>query len=231
MKLLSLQIGLPRTHGQADAADPMDREWTSAFFKDPVHYPIHAGAEGLDGDGVADRRVHGGADKAINAYPADHFPTWREELGVEFSGGAFGENFTTHGLLETEACIGDIFQIGGITVQISQPRQPCWKLARRWKIKDLASRVEQTGRTGWYFRVLTNGLVSAPADFVLIERPYPRWTIAEANDIMHHRKTDWAAARELADCPALSTSWKTGLTARAEMQFIASTTKRLNGTD
>ncbi len=227
MKLLSIQVGLPRTIGVADAPDLMDREWTSGFFKDGVSGAVDVSPTGLAGDGQADLRNHGGPDKAINVYPADYFLLWREELGIAFSAGAFGENFTTEGLTEKDVCIGDVFKIGGIVVQITQPRQPCWKLARRWRIKDLASRVEQTGRTGWYFRVLQTGRVEAPADFTLVERPHPQWTVAAANEIMHHRKTDWDAAAALAACDALSVSWKTSLAKRAETKAVASSSARL----
>jgi MOSC domain-containing protein YiiM len=215
MKLLSIQVGLPRTLGRADADDPMDREWTSGFHKETVPGPVAAGPTGLAGDGQADLKNHGGPDKAINAYPADHRTYWHTEYGLVFPAGPFGENFTTEGLTEADVCIGDVFQVGGIVVQISQPRQPCWKLARRWRLKDFAARVEQTGRTGWYFRVLDTGLVAAPATFTLTARPHPEWTIAEANAVMHHRKTDWDAALALSACPALAESWRTKLAHRA----------------
>ena len=229
MKLLSIQVGLPRTIGAADAADPMDREWTSGFIKEPILGSVEVTPTGLVGDGQSDLKKHGGPDKAINAYPAEYFSIWRDELGLEFSAGAFGENFTTEGALGSDVCIGDIYQVGGIVVQITQPRQPCWKLARRWRIKDLAARVEQTGRTGWYFRVLQIGAVEAPAELTLVERPHPQWTVEEANQIMHHRKTDWAAAAALAACPALSASWRTSLALRAELKTVAATSARLQG--
>jgi MOSC domain-containing protein YiiM len=128
-------------------------------------------------------------------------------------------------------CIGDIFRVGGVLVQITQPRSPCWKLARHWRIKDLAVRVEQTGRTGWYFRVLETGKVAAPAEFELVERRYPQWTVAEANAIMHHRNDDWAAAAALASCSALSASWQMSLKKRAATKTHASSSPRLDGND
>lgn len=229
MKLLSIQTGLPRTIGVENAPDPMDREWTSGFIKETIRGAVDATLTGLAGDGQADLKHHGGPDKAINAYPAEYFAVWRDELGLEFSAGAFGENFTTEGALEHDVCIGDIYQVGAIVVQITQPRQPCWKLARRWRIKDFAARVEQTGRTGWYFRVLQPGSVEAPAELKLVERPYPQWTAAEANQIMHHRRTDWAAAAALAACPALSASWQATLSSRAASKAVASSSARLSG--
>ena len=215
MKLLGLQVGLPQKLGRADATDAMDKEWESGFYKLPVEGSLFASHTGLTGDGQADLENHGGPDKAINAYPQEHFSYWKEELNLQCQPGAFGENFTTQGLTEEEVFIGDTFQIGEVTVQVSQPRQPCWKLARRWRVKSLAALVQQTGRTGWYFRVLTEGKVKAGEEFKLIERPHPEWSIAKANDIMHHLKKDKEAAFQLGSCPALSESWKVSLLARA----------------
>ena len=229
MKLLSIQVGMPRTIGVAGAPDPMDREWTSGFVKSPVSSAVDLTLTGLVGDGQADLKNHGGPDKAINAYPADHYPTWREELEIDCPPGGFGENFTTLGALEADVCIGDIFRVGGVVVQITQPRKPCWKLARHWRIKELAVRVEQTGRTGWYLRVLETGKVAAPAEFELVERPYPQWTVAEANAIMHHRNDDWEAAAALASCSALSASWQISLRNRATTRTNASSSSRLDG--
>jgi MOSC domain-containing protein YiiM len=96
-------------------------------------------------------------------------------------------------------------------------------------IKDLAVRVEQTGRTGWYFRVLQTGKVEAPSEFALVERPYPQWTVAESNNVMHHRKNDWAAAGALASCASLSESWKASLGRRAATQTTSSSATRLGG--
>lgn len=228
MKLLSIQTGLPRAHGSADAPDPMDRAWVSGFHKTVQCGELAATPTGLVGDGQADLKNHGGPDKAICAYPAEHFALWRTELNLDFEGGSFGENFTTLGRTEGDVCIGDIFTVGALKVQVSQPRQPCWKLARRWRIADFALRVEQTGRTGWYFRVLAEGRVSAPTEFVLAARPHPEWTVAAANQVMHHLKTDWDAAAELAHCPALSASWRTTLTHRATHRALASEKARLN---
>jgi MOSC domain-containing protein YiiM len=231
MKLLSIQVGKPKTVGVAGAANPMDREWTTAFFKEPVSGPVYAGELGLDGDGQGDMSVHGGPDKAINIYPQDHHAYWLKDLGIEMPHGAFGENFTTQGMTEDEVCIGDIFRMGPVLLQVTQPREPCWKLARRWRVKDLALRVQTTGKTGWYFRVLEEGIVEAPSEFEFVKCLYPHWTITEANQIMHHRKTNWQAAHELAECPELAQTWKTALSLRATTKTVASSEARLGGND
>ncbi|TAK52175.1 MAG: MOSC domain-containing protein [Gammaproteobacteria bacterium] len=228
MQLLSIQVGRPQALGHAGAALWPDRPWTTGFFKVPVAGPVWLGRENLAGDGQADLRHHGGPEKAVNAYPSEHYPYWAAELGaLELPRPAFGENFTTAGLLEAEVCIGDVFELGTALMQLSQPRQPCWKLGRRWRIPDLAWRVQQSGRTGWYFRVLREGEVEAGQTFQLHERPHPQWTVAAANEVMHLRQHDLAAARALADCPALATSWRESLERRAATGHISDSSARL----
>src|SRR5690606_6199783 len=124
-------------------------------------------------------------------------------------------------------CIGDTYEVGGAVVQVSQPRQPCWKLARRWRIRDLAARVQETGRTGWYLRVLREGEVTAGDSLRLIDRPYAEWTIARANEIMHERRDDRDAAGALAACPLLSASWRETLRRRTETGMNPDPLRRL----
>lgn len=227
IQLLSIQVGLPKTLGTPNASNTMDQEWTTGFFKETVLSPIWVGTTNLTGDGQADLRVHGGPDKAINVYPFEHYAFWLAELDCkELPNGAFGENFTVTGILETKACIGDIFELGDALVQISQPRQPCWKLSRRWRVQDLVARVVRTGKTGWYFRVLREGNIQAGAALALVERPYPEWTVATANNVMHHRKENYLAAQALADCPALSSSWKATLSRTTSTEVAADTSAR-----
>ncbi len=218
--LVSIQVGLPQTYGQEGAADAMDRVWRTGFIKESVSGPVPLRTTNLDGDGQADLVHHGGPEKAVLAYAAEHYAAWRQELDKPaLPYGAFGENFTIEGLAESSICIGDTWQVGeGALVQVSQPRQPCWKLARRWRIKTLALQVQQSGRTGWYFRVLREGVVAAGMPLVLAARPYPEWTVARANQIMHLEKDDVASALELAAIPLLSESWRTTLTRRANKE-------------
>ncbi|KAB8146019.1 MOSC domain-containing protein [Chloroflexia bacterium SDU3-3] len=216
-QVLGLFIGHPHTYGREGASDPLDRPWTSGIVKAAVSGPIWLGRTNLAGDAQADLENHGGPEKAVCVYPGEHYPSWRAALGQpDFPFGAFGENITVGGQTEADVCIGDIFTLGDARVQVSQPRQPCWKLARRWHLRDLAAQVQRSGRTGWYLRVLDEGLVGPDAQMQLIERPYPEWSIAHANQIMHHRRHDLAAAAALADCPQLSGSWRRTLQARAE---------------
>ena len=230
--VISLQVGLPQRMTSAGISDQSGspQEWTTGFFKKSTSESIWLGALNLAGDGQADLANHGGLDKAVNVYPHEHYPYWGHTSGLtNLPMGGFGENFTTQGLLEQQVCIGDIFQLGDATVQISQPRQPCWKLARYWRIKDLAVRVQETGRTGWYFRVLTEGHVQAGQKLVLQERPYPQWTVSATNQVMHHLVQDRQAAQELADCKALSSRWREKLRQRALTGAQENTSLRLNG--
>jgi MOSC domain-containing protein YiiM len=218
MTLLSLQTSAIREVPTQESGEWWDKAWSTGFYKEPVLTPLWLGYEGLKGDQQADRRYHGGSEKAVCVYASEHFPYWQEKLGLAtLPPGAFGENFTTAGLLETEVCIGDVYAIGEARVQVSQPRQPCWKLARRWQVKDLTAQVERTGFTGFYFRVLQHGWVQAGMAFTRLERPFPQWSVALANEIMHHRRADAAAAQALAGCPALSSSWKDSLWARGAL--------------
>lgn len=213
--LVSIQVGTPSARGREGAQDPADRTWSTGFFKSPVAGPVFLGATNLDGDGQADLVNHGGADKTVCAYPADHYPDWRRELDrPDLPFGAFGENFTLQAVTEADVCIGDTWRVGGAVVQVSQPRQPCWKLARRWGIKDLPARVIANGRTGWYFRVLNEGSVAPGQPLTLIDRPHEIWTIDRANRVMHHNHSDPDSAAELAALPELSSSWRSTLAAR-----------------
>lgn len=221
---------MPRTLGEEEASDPMDRRWTTGFFKEPVQGPVQLRTTNLEGDGQADLIHHGGPYKAVLAYSAEHYAEWRLMMNnPSLPFGAFGENFTVEGLSEAEVCIGVTWQVGDeVLVQVSQPRQPSWKLARRWRIKSLALQVQQTGRTGWYFRVLEEGVVAAGMSMVLKERPNPEWTVGRANRVMHTDKTNIAEALELAAIPLLSENWRTTLIRRADKQEPDSS-KRLIG--
>lgn len=221
---------MPQTMGQEQAADVMDRQWTSGIFKEQVTGRRWLGQTQIDGDGQADLKYHGGPDKAVLAYAADHYPIWREELAIgDIPYGGFGENFTVDGLREENVCIGDTYAIGEALVQVSQPRQPCWKLARRWRISDLAARVQTNGRTGWYFRVLREGHVQPGDQLLLQERPLPNWSVARANELMHRQQDDLAAAAELAASPYLSVSWKKTLSERVAKGSTSDTHARLVG--
>lgn len=215
--LRSIQLGTPTHYGFESAEDPHDQPWTTGFFKTPVAGRVFANTTNLVGDGQADLIHHGGVDKAVLAYSADHYPKWREELHMpDMPYGAFAENLTIAGLSEASVCIGDIYRLGEAFFEVSQPRQPCWKLARRWRMHELTPTVVRNGRSGWYLRVVQPGWIEAGMPVTLVERPNPAWTIARAHDVMHHRKTDVPLMLELADVPQLSGSWVRELRERAK---------------
>jgi MOSC domain-containing protein YiiM len=147
-------------------------------------------------------------------YSADNLARWKDLLG-DVPPGGFGENLSVTELDETTVCIGDRFRIGDVLVECSQPRQPCWKLDRRWNRRDLSARVIESGRSGWYVRVLEPGTVGAGDGVELIDRPHPRWPVVRAARIMHRMDPDVRAAAELAAIPQLASSWRDTLVARA----------------
>ena len=194
----------------------MEQPWRTGFYKQPVLGPVWLGRTNLVGDGQANLRVHGGPDKAVLSYAARHYPAWRTELNMpDLPYGAFAENFTVSSLDEESVCLGDVYAIGQARVEVSQPRQPCANITRRWKLPGLTERVEATGRHGWYARVLDEGEVAPGDTIVLIERPFPEWTVARAFRVMRQRTVERDEAAALRDVPTLSDSWRKTLSARA----------------
>src|SRR5579859_4039355 len=177
-RVVSIQVGLPTVHGQPGADDPLDQPWRTGFFKAPVAGPVWLGRVNLAGDGQANLRIHGGPDKAVLGYAASHYPHWRTELELpDLPYGAFAENFTIAGLDESSVCLGDVYAIGAARVEVSQPRSPCVNISHRWQLPDLTRRVEETGRHGWYMRVLEEGEVVAGEALERLARPAPEWSI------------------------------------------------------
>lgn len=216
MRLESIQVGQPRTIVDDYGRGEEDRVWFSGFFKQPVAGPRRVHLVGIEGDGQADLVNHGGADKAILAYSLDHYGDWKQQLGIaDFPAGAFGENLSVTGTNESQVCIGDVWQIGPVRLQVSQPRQPCWKLGRRWGRKDLPARVIENGRSGWYLRVLQEGVIEAPSTVELIDRPCPEWPIAAVNRIMFHDRDDMETMRALSECEHLAASLRRWLRKQA----------------
>ncbi len=214
-RLLSIQVGQIQTLEHADRRDDRPTIWTTAFCKSPVEAPVHLGETGCAGDHQADREHHGGIDKAVLAYAAAHYSRWREELpDIAWVTGGFGENLTIEGLDESGVCIGDLWRVGPALLEVSQPRQPCWKLCRRWNQPDLAKRVVQSGRTGWYLRVREGGEIMAGQEVTLEQRPCPTWSIQRAHGLLYGIEADRAAAASLANLPQLSVAWREELLTR-----------------
>jgi MOSC domain-containing protein YiiM len=170
--LMGLLIGGVRPLGKRAAP--------SGIAKAPVMAPVLLRRVGFQGDEQGDTVRHGGPEKAVHHYPFEHYAPWKSEFGplaLLDQPGAFGENVSTTGLTEADVAIGDIFRLGHALVQVSQGRQPCWKLNERFADIRMARRVQVTGRTGWYYRVLEEGIVSPGDGLTLVERTNDYWTI------------------------------------------------------
>lgn len=208
---MSVNVGLPR-----------EVEWRgervrTSIFKSPVAGRVRVRAENLDGDRQSDRTVHGGIDKAVYAYPSEHYPFWRRELGLaELPWGAFGENLTTEGLTEDGVCIGDRIRVGSAELAVTQPRQPCYKLALRFGRPDVVKRFQKSGRSGFYVAVIREGELAAGDSLELVPYGGDRISIADLARAFYDRHAEPALLRRLAGLPALSESWRSHFGERLE---------------
>ncbi|MGP4067196.1 MOSC domain-containing protein [Halobacillus sp. B29] len=179
-KLLSLNVGRPEVY------ETEKGELESAYRKTPVQEGVYLTYYNFEGDEQADKKNHGGRDKAVCLYPAQHYKHWDEHYGQSFSFPAFGENLTVEGIDEREVHIGDQFQLGDALLQISEPRKPCYIIARTHGIKDFPAKVMETGYTGFYLRVLKEGKVTPGDDMTLVERHPSAVTVADVNEVRYH---------------------------------------------
>jgi MOSC domain-containing protein YiiM len=190
MRVLSIQVARPRiilAKGQ---------RISTGIFKQPVEGPLMLRRLNLDGDRQADLRVHGGPAKAVYAYPSEHYPLWRKELpGMDLQYGMFGENFTTEGLDENDTNIGDRFRIGGAVVMVTQPREPCFKLAAKFGRDDIIKLFLESGRSGFYLSVVEEGMVEAGQTLERIYTDKNGVTVADMNNFYLHGATDAALVR------------------------------------
>lgn len=178
MKLISVNVGCPRS------IQWMGKEVLTSIYKEPVEGRVALRGFNLDGDQQSDLSVHGGADKAVYAYPSEHYPFWRGELsGVELSWGAFGENLTTEGLSEDDLSIGDVVRAGTAQLMVTQPRIPCFKLVARLGVADMVRRFLASRRSGFYFSVVTEGEVAAGDAIEIVERATQRMSVRELTDL------------------------------------------------
>ena len=198
MKIISLNVGLPRL--MIDRG----REVTTGIFKSPVAGPLMLRSTNFDGDRQADLSVHGGVNKAVYAYPFEHYEFWRNELPcVELTCGNFGENLTTEGVRESETRIGDRFLVGEAILKVTQPRLPCFKLGIRFGRDDMVKRFLASGRSGIYFAVLQEGLVNAGDAIQLLERDARGVTIADVNRAYAHSRENVDLMRRIVDLEIL----------------------------
>ena len=196
---------LPRPEWDHHAA----RTWSSAYGKDERDGPVRVTRLGLEGDEQADTAVHGGPDMAVLAYPAAHYRLWRGVPGLESMGpGGFAENLTVETFDETGVCVGDVFEAGTVTMQVSQPRGPCSNISRWWNQPAMVKLATEHARSGWYLRVLTEGTLERGDTFRLVERPMPQRSVARVFRLRNGLEQDADEVRALVNCAELSARWR-----------------------
>lgn len=169
MKVQYMFIGKPKQLGDANATDKMQQAWVSAIIRDRVDGGF-VDALGFNGGEVADKKHHGGVDKAVFCYSYAHYELWRRELHLDIDANGFGENLCVTGTDESTVHLGDIFEIVKAKLQVIQPRKLCWKPARKYGELELSRITEENGRTSWYFKVLVPGEINAGEEISLVER-------------------------------------------------------------
>lgn len=204
----------------------------SAIGKHPVEGPQALSLTGLESDQQADLSVHGGPEKAIHHYAADHMSFWKTHFPGQadlFVPGCFGENISTNGLTEETLCLGDILTLGTATVQVCQGRQPCWKLNLHMGIPAMAPSFQKTGKTGWYYRVLEEGEVASGGTIRLIQRDHPDWPLSRVISARFDPALAQETALELAGMTVLAESWRNAFLRKSDKGYVENTDRRLKG--
>jgi MOSC domain-containing protein YiiM len=191
----------------------------TGIFKDPVDRPVTISKLNLAGDRQADLTVHGGAEKAVYAYPAEHYEYWRNRLpDVPFSWGKFGENLTTEGLMEDALCVGDRLRVGSAVLMVTQPRMPCYKLAVRFDRDDMIKRFLTSQRSGFYFSVIEEGQVQAGSKVEILSRDPHRVAVGDIVRLYLGQARDPELLQRAMNVSALPQGWKSALPLRARME-------------
>ena len=204
----------------------------SGIDKRPASGRLTLSRTGLDGDMQGDLKRHGGPDKALHHYPFDHYAHWRGALpqaAVLSSAGAFGENLSTHGLTESDVAVGDTFKLGGAVIQVSQGRQPCWKLNERFGSPQMSLDVQRSGRTGWYYRVLEEGEIVKGDRLTLLDRLSPQWTVERLWRLFYVDTMNLDALRQVSELTHLPESWRGYATKRLASRQVEDWSRRLHG--
>ena len=183
----------------------------TGIYKHSVHSALQLGPEGFAGDEQADRRVHGGPEKAVHLYPAAHYARLADRFpaaAAQLQPGSLGENISSPTLDETRVRVGDIFQLGAARLQACQPRTPCWKIDERFACPGMAAYIAEQRLTGWYFRVLQPGTVTPEASLDLVEAAADALTLAAAMVLWATHRPAPAALRKLAATPGIAAGWQ-----------------------
>jgi len=203
MRVVAISVGRPRQ------VQWRGREVRTSIFKTPVTRRVHVARTNIEGDEQSDLSVHGGADKAVYAYPAEHYDFWRRELpDADLPWGAFGENFTTEGLLEGEVGIGDRYRIGTVELVVTQPRMPCYKLGVRFGQADMVKRFHQSRRSGFYLAVEREGEVGGGDAIELLARNERRLAVADVVALYATDSENQPLLRNASEHPSLPAAWR-----------------------
>jgi MOSC domain-containing protein YiiM len=203
MKVLSVNVGRPRN------LTWNGHEVRTSIWKSPVGHRVRVVGDNLEGDEQSDLTVHGGPNKAVYAYPHEHYAFWQRELPLmELGMGGFGENLTTEGLLEHDARIGDVFRIGTAELEVKQPRLPCYKLGIRFDRGDMVKRFMQAGRSGIYFSVVREGELGEGDRIERIRRADHDVTIADLASLFAHNRGNLELFRRASRVAALTPYWR-----------------------
>ena len=203
MRIVSVNVGLPRE------VTWQGKVITTGIFKKPIKGAVMLRSLNLDGDKQADLSVHGGVDKAVYAYPVEHYEYWREQLpDMNLPWGMFGENLTTEGLIEDTIYIGDRFRIGEAEVMVTQPRLPCYKLGIKFGRADMVKKFLSSRRTGFYFAVLREGMVEAGNLIEPMGRGEQGVSVADITRVFAFEKDDLTTLQRAVSTEALPQNWK-----------------------
>jgi MOSC domain-containing protein YiiM len=217
----------------AGKAAPIDqRGRLSAIAKTPIAGPWRITKTGLSNDEQADLKNHGGLEKAVHHYPFDHYRDWSEEIGPHpllASPGAFGENISTAGWTEQNIHIGDVIGFGSTVLQVSQGRQPCWKLNARFDRRDMSMLTQTRGRTGWYYRVLDAGEANEHDTLQLIQRKQKDWPLSRLTRLLYIDTRQYEELKEMAEIPELAEGWRKLAVRRIQTRATEDWAPRLTG--
>jgi MOSC domain-containing protein YiiM len=208
--------------GRADVA--------SGIVKTPQSGKVWLRFGGLEGDEQGDRMFHGGPEKAVHHYAAEHYAQWRlryPDSPVAMVSGAFGENISTVGMTERTVHIGDVYRVGSALLQVSQGRQPCWKLNRLLQRGDAARNMQDSGATGWYYRVLHEGWIGSGDALELVERPQPEWPMARLISALFSSTVLLDEWRQASQIEQLTSNWRATFDRRVQSGLVEDWTRRL----
>lgn len=210
-----------------------DYGFDSAIDKNTVNDRIYLSEFGLEDDTTADKKYHGGLERALHQYPTEHYAFWQQQFTPrtdqqpQFKAPGMGENISTVGMTEENVCIGDQYQWGDAIIEVSQPRLPCFKLNIRWDVADISGQMQNLSRCGWLYRVIKPGMVSQQEPLILIKRPESATTVKKVCELFFSEPLNVANLTTLIEIPALSSIWAEAANKRLETGTVENWSFRL----